>query len=126
MLKKVATPKAPSAIGPYSQAISVNEWVFTSGQIALDLDGKLVQGDVKAQAKQVLKNLKEVLEEGGSCLEGVVKTTIFLVNINDFAAVNEVYAEFFKEHKPARSTVAVAALPKGALVEIECIALKRN
>lgn len=120
----VSTPHAPQAIGPYSQAIVVNNMVFTSGQIALRPDGSFVDGDVEAQAKQVLENLQAVLKEAGSSLQNVVKTTIFLANMDDFAVVNSVYGSFFGEHKPARSTVGVKTLPKNALVEIEAIAIK--
>lgn len=123
-MKIVSTTNAPAAIGPYSQAIVVNDMVFTSGQIALMPDGTFLEGDVEAQATQVLENLKAVLKEAGSGLKKVVKTTIFLANMDDFAKVNEVYGAFFKEHKPARSTVAVKTLPKNALVEIEAIAVK--
>jgi 2-iminobutanoate/2-iminopropanoate deaminase len=122
-MKVVSTDKAPQAIGPYSQAIIANNMVFTSGQIALDSDGNLVCNDVAGQTEQVLKNLSEVLKEAGSSLDRVVKTTIFLSSMDDFATVNEVYAKFFKEHKPARSTVAVKTLPLNVKVEIDSIAL---
>ncbi|WP_024953794.1 RidA family protein [Sulfurospirillum arcachonense] len=121
----VSTQKAPAAIGPYSQAVNIGDFIFTSGQIPLNANGVLVEGDISAQTTQVLTNLSEVLKEGGSSLENVVKTTIFLANMEDFAQVNKVYAEFFGEHKPARSTVAVKTLPLNANVEIEAIALKR-
>ncbi len=120
----VSTPNAPCAIGPYSQAIVANGMVFTSGQIALRPDGTFLEGDVVAQTTQVLENLSEVLKEAKSGLSQVVKTIIFLANMDDFARVNEVYGNFFGEHKPARSTVAVKTLPKNALVEIEAIALQ--
>jgi len=120
----ISTCKAPQAIGPYSQAIGIENFLFTSGQIALLPDGTFLDGDVVAQTRQVLKNLEAVLEEGGSALARVVKTTIFLANMEDFQAVNTIYAEAFKEHKPARSTVAVKGLPRNALVEIEAIALR--
>ena len=120
----ISTSNAPKAIGPYSQAIVVNDMVFTSGQIALRPDGSFVHGDVEAQAKQVLENLQAVLEAAESSLQKVVKTTIFLANMDDFAAVNTIYGTFFGEHKPARSTVGVKTLPKNALVEIEAIAIK--
>ena len=120
----ISTSNAPKAIGPYSQAIVVNDMVFTSGQIALRPDGSFVDGDVEAQAKQVLENLQAVLEAAESSLQKVVKTTIFLANMDDFAAVNAIYGTFFGEHKPARSTVGVKTLPKNALVEIEAIAIK--
>lgn len=122
MSQIIETPNAPSAIGPYSQAIVSNGFVFCSGQIPLSPAGELVEGDAATQAKQVLANLKAVLEAAGSEASKVVKTTIFLQDMNDFAAVNEVYAEFFGEHKPARATVAVAQLPKNVSVEIEAIA----
>ncbi len=123
-MQSVHTDNAPAAIGPYSQAVRIDSLVFTSGQIALKPDGSeevLSQG-IEAQTKQVLNNLKNVLEAAGSGLDKVVKTTIFLANMEDFGAVNEIYAEFFGEHRPARSTVAVKTLPKNALVEIEAIA----
>jgi 2-iminobutanoate/2-iminopropanoate deaminase len=120
----IRTSSAPAAIGPYSQAIGAGELVFCSGQIALDpASGKLVAGDAAAQARQALANLAAVLEAAGSGLERVVKTTIFLVDLADFASVNDVYATFFPAAPPARSTVQVAALPRGARVEIEAIAL---
>lgn len=122
-MKFVQTNKAPSAIGPYSQAVVANGMVFTSGQIALTPEGVMLDGDVVIQTKQVLQNLQAVLEEAGSSMGGVVKTTIFLASMDDFAAVNEIYAEAFGSHKPARSTVAVKTLPKNALVEIDAIAL---
>lgn len=119
----VQTPNAPAAIGPYSQATVANGMVFTSGQIALKPSGEMVDGDVKEQCIQVLANLKAVLEASGSSLGQVLKTTIFLADMNDFAAVNELYAEAFGTYKPSRSTVAVKTLPKNALVEIDAIAL---
>ncbi len=122
-MKVVSTQEAPQAIGPYSQAIIANGMVFTSGQIALSPQGEIVCDDVEGQTKQVLTNLSAVLKEAGSSLEKVVKTTIFLSSMDDFKAVNEVYATFFKEHKPARSTVAVKTLPLNVKVEIDCIAL---
>ena len=123
MIKTVNTDAAPQAIGPYSQAVKTGELIYTSGQIALTPEGIMVQNDVRLQAGQVMRNLKEVLEAAGSSLQNVIKTTIFLADMDDFAAVNEVYEEWFADHKPARSTVAVKTLPKNALVEIECIAL---
>ncbi|MEJ2495870.1 MAG: RidA family protein [Sulfurovaceae bacterium] len=116
------TKNAPQAIGPYSQAIAVDGVVYTSGQIAITPEGVMLQGSVEEQTHQVLKNLSAVLGEAGSSLQDVIKTTIFLSDISDFDRVNEVYTIYFKEHKPARSTVAVKSLPKNALVEIECIA----
>lgn len=119
----VQTPNAPAAIGPYSQAMIVNGMVFTSGQIALTPAGEMLTGDVKVQCSQVLSNLQAVLEAAGSSLDKVVKTTIFLDNMDDFGAINELYALAFGDHKPARSTVAAKTLPRNALVEIEAIAL---
>ena len=122
--KIVSTERAPKAIGPYSQAIRTDNLVFTAGQVGFDPATMiLVEGGIEAQTRQVLTNLKHVLEAADSGLNFVVKTTVFLQDMNDFAAMNAVYAEFFPENPPARSTVAVAALPKGALVEIECVAL---
>jgi len=122
--KIVSTDKAPKAIGPYSQAIRIERLVFTAGQVGLDpASMEIVEGGIEAQTRQVLTNLKHVLEAADSGLNFVVKTTVFLQDMNDFAAMNAVYAEFFPENPPARSTVAVAALPKGALVEIECVGL---
>lgn len=121
---QVSTSQAPAAIGPYSQAIVTGEYVFCSGQIALDpQSGQLVEGDVRAQARRVLENLSAVLNAANSSLAQVVKTTVFLVSMDDYAAVNEVYGEFFSGVAPARSAVAVAGLPRGARVEIEAIAL---
>lgn len=122
-MKSIQTSNAPAAIGPYSQAMTANGMVFTSGQISLKPSGEMVEGDVVAQCVQVLENLKAVLEASGSSLGQVIKTTIFLADMDDFAAVNEVYGNAFKDHKPARSTVAVKTLPKNALVEIDAIAL---
>ncbi|WP_295052775.1 RidA family protein [Sulfuricurvum sp.] len=122
-MKNIQTPNAPAAIGPYSQAIIANGMVFTSGQIALKPSGEMLEGDVKEQCTQVLANLKAVLEASGSSLDKVVKTTIFLADMNDFVAVNAIYADAFRDHKPVRSTVAVKTLPKNALVEIDAIAL---
>ncbi|MDD3443419.1 MAG: RidA family protein [Sulfurimonas denitrificans] len=122
-MKFVQTNKAPSAIGPYSQAVVANGMVFTSGQIALTPDGIMLENDVTIQTKQVLKNLQAVLEEAGASMSSVIKTTIFLDSMDDFATVNEIYAEAFGSHKPSRSTVAVKTLPKNALVEIDAVAL---
>ena len=120
----VSTDKAPKAIGPYEQAIRVGEFVYASGQIPLDPQtSSLVEGDIKIQTRRVMENLKAVVEAAGSSLDRIVKTTVFLKNIGDFAAMNEVYAEYLGAAKPARSTVAVADLPRGALVEIDLIAL---
>jgi 2-iminobutanoate/2-iminopropanoate deaminase len=122
--KIVSTEKAPKAIGPYSQAIRTENLIFTAGQVGLDpATTELVDGGIEAQTRQVLTNLRHVLETADSGLNFVVKTTVFLQNLDDFARMNTVYAEFFPENPPARSTVQVAALPKGALVEIECVAL---
>ena len=122
-LTAVSTAQAPAEIGPYSQAMLCGELVFTSGQIALHPgQGELVGSDAAAQARQVLANLSAVLAAAGSSLELVVRTTVFLVDMADFPAVNEVYAEAFGSHRPARSTVAVAALPRGARVEIDAVA----
>ncbi len=121
--KIVATEKAPKAIGPYSQAVCIDGYVFTAGQVGLSPDTmELVTGGVDAQTRQVLTNLSHVLEASDSGLNFVIKTTVFLKDMNDFAAMNKVYSEFFPENPPARSTVQVAALPKDALVEIECVA----
>ena len=119
----INTKEAPAAIGPYSQGITVNNLFYSSGQIPLTAEGELVQGDVKEQTHQVFKNLQALLKEAGSSLESVVKTTVFIKDMNDFAAVNEVYGEYFPTHKPARSCVEVARLPKDVLVEIEVMAL---
>ena len=122
--KIVSTEKAPKAIGPYSQAVRIENLVYTAGQIALDpVHMELVEGDVAAQTHQVFANLKAVLEAAGSGLNYVIKTTVFLKDMADFAAMNAVYAGYFPENPPARSTVAVAGLPKGGLVEIEVVAL---
>ena len=121
----IATEKAPAAVGPYSQAIRAGDLVFTAGQLGLDpATGKLVEGGVEAQARQALTNLQAVLEAAGSSLKRVVKVTVFLQDINDFRAVNGVYAQFFTQEPPARSAVQVAALPLGGLIEIEAIALR--
>lgn len=123
MIRNVQTPNAPAAIGPYSQAMIANGMVFTSGQIALTPEGEMVDGDVSAQCTQVISNLKAVLEAAGSSFDQVIKTTIFLADMDDFVAVNAIYADAFGNHKPSRSTVAVKTLPKNALVEIDAIAL---
>ncbi|NLG85879.1 MAG: RidA family protein [Firmicutes bacterium] len=124
MKEKVSTSKAPAAIGPYSQAIRSGNFVYTSGQIPLDpATGQLVEGDIKAQTRQVLTNVKAILEAAGTSLANVVKTTVFLKNMADFAAMNEVYAEFFSEPFPARSAIGVVALPKDVAVEIETVAV---
>ncbi len=119
----VNSPKAPRAIGPYSQAVQVGSWVFCSGQLGMDPEtGRLVPGGIEAQTRQALTNLQHVLEAAGASLDNVVKVTVFLKNMDDFARMNAVYAEFFREPYPARAAVEVAALPKGALVEIEAVA----
>ncbi len=122
-MEVISTLNAPSAIGPYSQAIKVNGMIYTSGQIALNRDGVLVEGDVGDQTRQVLENLKEVLKEGGSSLEKVIKSTIYLSNMDDFGIVNSVYGEYFSTHLPARSTVAVRTLPKNVDIEIDVVAV---
>ncbi len=123
-LKRIQTDHAPQAIGPYSQAIVAGNLVFTAGQIPLDPETmELVQGDIAAQTERALENLKAVLEAAGASLASVVKTTVFLKDMNDFAAMNEVYSRYFGEHRPARSAVEAARLPKDARVEIESIAV---
>ena len=122
-MKTISTTLAPAAIGPYSQAVNIGNLIYTSGQIALEPNGQFLQGDIKEQTVQVLTNLQNVLEEAGSSLQKVVKTTVFLADMNDFVSVNTIYAEFFSNHKPSRSTVAVKTLPMNALVEIEAIAI---
>jgi 2-iminobutanoate/2-iminopropanoate deaminase len=122
--ESVQTENAPKAIGPYQQAIKANGFIYTAGQIPIDpKTANFVEGDITAQTRQVLENLKAVLEAGGSALDRVVKATVFLKNMADFAAMNEVYAQYLGSAKPARSTVAVAELPRGALVEIDLVAL---
>ena len=122
--KIVSTEKAPKAIGPYSQAIRTENLVFTAGQVGFNpATMEIVEGGIEAQTRQVITNLKHVLEAANAGLNYVVKTTVFLQDMNDFSVMNAVYAEFFPENPPARSTIAVAGLPKGALVEIECVAL---
>ena len=125
MKKVISTKQAPAAIGPYSQAIQVGNLVYTSGQIPIKpATGVLVEGSIKEQTRQSLTNVKAILEEAGLLMANVVKTTVFLADMADFAAMNDVYSEFFAEPYPARSAVAVKTLPKGALVEIEVIAEK--
>lgn len=120
----IIAEKAPKAIGPYSVGIRAGYLVFTSGQLGLErVTGELVQGGIEAETRQVLLNLQNILESSGSNLNSVVKTTVFLRDMNEFARMNAIYAEFFTEQAPARSTVQVAALPKGAAVEIEAVAL---
>lgn len=122
MIKQIATNHAPAAIGPYSQALDLGNLVFVSGQIPVDPETGLMAEGIEAQARQSLTNLKNILAEAGLGMENVVKTTVFLQDLGDFAKVNAVYETFFKAPFPARSCVAVAAIPKGAGVEIECIA----
>lgn len=124
MKEIISTENAPSAIGPYSQAVKTDNMIFVSGQIPIDpKTGEFVSGEIKSQTEQVLKNLSAILEAAGSKLENVVKTTVFLADMNDFAAMNEIYGNFFRANKPARATVEAARLPRDARVEIECIAL---
>lgn len=123
MKQVIHTDSAPAAIGPYSQAIQIGGLLFVSGQVPIDPStGAIVEGDIKAQAQQSLNNLKAILNAAGTNMGAVVKTTVFLADMNDFAAMNEVYAQFFQEPFPARSAVQVARLPKDAKVEIEAIA----
>jgi len=122
-MKQISTKEAPQAIGPYAQAIEANGLIYTSGQIALMPDGKMEDRGVEHQAHQVMKNLFYVLEAANAHFNDVIKTTIYLADMNDFDTVNKVYAHYFGTHKPARSTIAVKTLPKNALVEIDCIAL---
>ena len=122
-MKAMSTQKAPAAIGPYSQAIKVGNLVYTSGQIPIDPStGNFVEGGIKEQTRQSLTNVQAILEEAGLTMGNVVKTTVFMADMNDFAEMNAIYAEFFSEPYPARSAVAVKTLPKGALVEIEVVA----
>lgn len=123
-MKSIFTKNAPAAIGPYSHAVVVNNMVYTSGQIPLTIDGELIGEDVAEQTKQVLENLSAVLIESGSNISSVVKTTIFISDMNDFPIINEVYGEYFNEQLPARSCVEVSRLPKDVKVEIEAVALK--
>ena len=122
-MKVISTQKAPAAIGPYSQAIQIGNLVYTSGQIPIDPStGKFAEGGIKEQTRQSLLNVKAILEEAGLTMKNVVKTIVFIADMNDFADMNAIYAEFFSEPYPARSAVAVKTLPKGALVEIEAVA----
>lgn len=122
-MKAIHTNNAPEAIGPYSQGIVVDNLFFSSGQIPLTADGKLVDGDIQAQTEQVFKNVIEILKEAGSSLESVIKTTVFIKNMDDFGKMNDIYATYFQDHKPARSCVEVSRLPKDVLIEMEVIAL---
>lgn len=125
MKNAISTEKAPAAIGPYSQAIEANGFVYASGQLPIDpATGQFPEGGIKEQTRQSILNAQAILEEAGLTLANVVKTTVFLADMNDFAAMNEVYASYFQAPFPARSAVAVKTLPKGAMVEIECIAVK--
>jgi 2-iminobutanoate/2-iminopropanoate deaminase len=121
VIQTIQTSGAPAAIGPYSQAMQVGDFLFTSGQIPLRADGTLLEGDITAQTTQVLANLKAVIEAAGANLNKVVKTTVFMKNLDDFVAMNKVYGDTFGSHTPARSTVQVAKLPRDVLVEIEAI-----
>jgi 2-iminobutanoate/2-iminopropanoate deaminase len=124
MIEPVATDRGPKAIGPYSQAIKANGFVFLSGQIALDPQTQqIIEGEVAAQTERVLENLKGVVEAAGSSIQHIVKTTVFLADLKDFAAMNEVYGKYFVHHPPARSTVEVARLPRDVRVEIDAIAV---
>ncbi|KQL35184.1 MULTISPECIES: RidA family protein [Bacillaceae] len=122
-MQLIHTDHAPKAIGPYSQAIIANGLLYTSGQIPLTVEGNIVEGGIEEQTKQVFANLKAVLEEAGTDLSKVIKTTVFLKDLTTFVDFNAIYEEFFNGHKPARSCVEVARLPKDVLVEIECIAV---
>ena len=122
-MKFISTTEAPAAIGPYSQAVVANGLIYTSGQIPMNEKGVIVANDVVNQAHQVMKNLFYVLEAAGAHFNDVIKTTIFLTDMDDFEKVNTVYSHYFGHHKPARSTIAVKTLPKNVLIEIECIAL---
>ena len=125
-MERIEAQGAPKAVGPYSHAVVAGDLVYCSGQIPLDpATGELVQGDIAAQTGRIIDNIVAVLDASGSALDRVVKTTVFLTDMGDFAAMNQVYAARFGEHRPARSTVAVAGLPKGARVEIECVATRR-
>lgn len=120
-MQMIQTPNAPAAIGPYAQGVVVGNMLYTSGQIALRPDGSLEEGDIAAQTKQVMANLSAIIQQAGGKLNKVVKTTVFLKNLDDFAAMNAIYGEAFGTHTPARSTVQVAKLPRDVLVEIEAI-----
>jgi len=125
-LKVVQTDRAPKAIGPYSQAIVSGDLIFCAGQVALDpKTGELVSGDIREQTRRVIDNLAAVLETAGSGLDRVTKTTVFLTDFAEFSAMNEVYAERFGAHRPARSTVQISTLPRGARIEVECIAVRK-
>ena len=123
-IQPISTTKAPAAIGPYSQAVAFGNLIFTSGQIPLNEQGELVEGGIEEQTHQVFRNLSAVLEQAGAAFADVIKATVFIKDMNQFAVVNQIYASYFGDHKPARSTVEVARLPKDVLVEIELIAAK--
>lgn len=124
-MKQISTQNAPAAIGPYSQAIEVNGFVYASGQLPIDpATGAFPEGGVKEQTRQSILNVKAIIEEAGLALSNVVKTTVYLADMGDFAAMNEVYSQFFAQPFPARSAIAVKALPKGALVEVEVVAAR--
>lgn len=118
----IKTSKAPAAIGPYAQAVKIGDMLYTSGQIPLTADGQLVEGSIEDQTKQVFRNVKAILEEAGAATDQVVKVTVFLTDLGNFEQVNELYAEFFQGHTPARSCIEVSKLPKGAQIEIELVA----
>lgn len=123
MYKQIVTNKAPAAIGPYSQGVVASPYIFLSGQIPIDPSSGIMPEGIESQTHQVFKNIQAVLNEAGLSLNNIIKTTVFLKNISDFQKMNEVYAQYFESPYPARSAVEVAAIPKGALIEIECIAL---
>jgi len=124
-MRVISTKKAPAAIGPYSQGVLVNNLFFSSGQIPLTAEGVMVSEKIEEQTHQVFHNLQALLEEAGASFETVIKATVFIKNMDDFAVINEIYGEYFSDHKPARSCVEVARLPKDALLEIEVVALVR-
>ena len=125
-MKATFTDKAPAAIGPYSQGVIVNNLFFSSGQIPLKANGEMVSGGIEAQVHQVFQNIQAVLESAGASLDTVVKTTLYIKNMEDFPVINEIYASYFKDHRPARSCVEVARLPKDALIEMEVVALVKE
>lgn len=125
-IETITTTDAPAAIGPYSQAVRYGDMIWTSGQIPLTADGQIVSGGIEEQTHQVFRNLQAILQQAGATLQDVVKATVFIKDMNQFAAVNEIYASYFGDHKPARSTVEVARLPKDVLVEIELFAIRKS
>jgi len=125
-VKFITTDTTAKAIGPYSQGVLTGGVLYTSGQVGLTVDGELVGEDIKSQTRQVLTNLSEVVKAAGGTLDDVIKMTVYLTDMDDFLAMNTIYAEFFGSHKPARSTVAVVGLPKGVMVEMDCIAQPKN